>query len=160
MPQRPGAGAVLWVSLSLAAAAVSALYLATRAFDVAFAPFALVDWLARVAPGRSITFFIDAMVASLRLLSIANLSSAAKTSEAAFGVVVMFVLLAIVGTALLRSSPRSLRAITAVGTAAGLVTGGLATAPIYAVGSAQGAGAAVVTVVVLAMWGFTTGWSR
>ena len=91
MPQRPGVGTLLWVSLSLAAAAVSVLYLAARAFDVAFAPFALIDWLARVAPGRSITFFIDAMVAALRSLSIANLSSAAKTSEAASGVVVVIV---------------------------------------------------------------------
>src|SRR5262245_53189084 len=115
MPQRPGVGTVLWVSLSLAAAAVSVLYLAARAFDVTFAPLALVDWLARVAPGRSITVFIDAMVASLRFLSIANLSSAAKASEAASGVVVVFVALTIVGAAILRVSPRSVRTMTAVG---------------------------------------------
>lgn len=160
MPERPGVGTVLWVSLSLAAAAVSALYLAGRAFDVAFAPFALVDWLARVAPGRSITFFIDAMVASLRFLSIANLSSAAKTSEAVFGVVVMFVALTIVGTAILRVSPRSLRTMTAVGTIVGLVAGGFATVPIYVVGSTRGALDGIVTVLVLAAWGFMTGWSR
>src|SRR5215470_7761308 len=119
MPQRPGAGAVLWVSLSLAAAAVSALYLATRAFDVTFAPFALIDWLARVAPGRSITIFIDAMVAALRFLSIANLSSAAKTSEAASGVIVVLVALTIVGTAILQVSTGSLRTMTAIGTIVG-----------------------------------------
>jgi hypothetical protein len=137
MPQRPGVGTLLWVSLSLAAAAVSALYLAARAFDVIFAPFALVDWLARVAPGRSITFFIDAMVAALRSLSIANLSSAAKTSEAASGVVVVLVALTIAGAAILQVSTESLRTMTVIGTLVGIVAGSLAAAPIYAVGARE-----------------------
>jgi Oxidoreductase molybdopterin binding domain len=160
MPQRPGVGTLLWVSLSLAAAAVSALYLATRAFDVVFAPLALVDWLARVAPGRSITFFIDAMVAALRSLSIANLSSAAKTSEAASGVIVVLVALTIVGAAILQVSSRSLRTMTAAGTMVGIVAGSCAAVPVYAVGSTRGAWDAAVTVLVLAGWGFITGWSR
>lgn len=160
MPQRPGVGTLLWVSLSLAAAAVSVLYLAARAFDVAFAPFALIDWLARVAPGRSITFFIDAMVAALRSLSIANLSSAAKTSEAASGVVVVLAALTIVGAAILQVSGQSLRTMTAAGTIIGVVAGGCAAAPIYAVGSTRGAWDGIVTVLVFAGWGFVTGWSR
>jgi DMSO/TMAO reductase YedYZ molybdopterin-dependent catalytic subunit len=160
MPQRPGIGTLLWVSLSLAAAAVSALYLAARAFDVVFAPFALIDWLARVAPGRSITFFIDAMVGALRSFSVANLSSAAKTSEAASGVVVVLVALTIAGAAILRVSTRSLRTMTAAATIVGIVAGSLAAVPIYAVGSARGAWDAAVTVLVFAGWGFITGWSR
>jgi DMSO/TMAO reductase YedYZ molybdopterin-dependent catalytic subunit len=160
MPQRPGAATLLWVSLSLAAAAVSALYLAARAFDVTFAPFALIDWLARVAPGRSITFFIDTMVAALRFLSIANLSSAAKTSEAASGVVVMFVALTIVGAAILQVSTRSLRTMTAAGTIVGIVAGSCAALPIYAVGSTRGVWDAAVTVTVFAGWGLITGWTR
>ncbi|HEX7793324.1 MAG TPA: molybdopterin-dependent oxidoreductase [Vicinamibacterales bacterium] len=160
MPQRPGVGTLLWVSLSLAAAAVSALYLAARAFDVAFAPFALIDWLARVAPGRSITLFIDAMVAALRSLSITNLSSAAKTSEAAAGVVVTLVALTIVGSAILQVSSQSRRTMTVAGTIVGVVAGSCAAVPIYAVGSTRGAWDATVTVLVFAGWGFIAGWSR
>jgi DMSO/TMAO reductase YedYZ molybdopterin-dependent catalytic subunit len=157
MPQRPHFGNVLWASLCLAAATVSALYLSARAFNIAFAPFALVDWLARVAPGRTITFFIDAMVASLRILSITDLSSAAKTSEAAFGVVAVIVVLTIVGAVMLEISPRRVSNLTVVGAAIGALAGGLASAVIYASGGTRGPLDAVITVLVLAMWGLMTG---
>jgi DMSO/TMAO reductase YedYZ molybdopterin-dependent catalytic subunit len=160
MPHRPRLGTTLWVSLSLAAAAVSALYLIVRLLDLGFAPFALVDWLARAAPGRSITFFIDMMVAALRRLSIANLSSAAKASEAASGVVVVIVLLTIAGALLLFVSPLRRRRLIGIGIAVGVIAGGLGTALIYASHSGRGAWDGVITVLVMALWGVVTAWSR
>jgi DMSO/TMAO reductase YedYZ molybdopterin-dependent catalytic subunit len=160
MPQQPRLGIALWASLCLAGATVSALYLIARASSIAFAPFALVDWLARVAPGRTITFFIDAMVASLRILSIANLSAAAKTSEAAFGVIAIIVVLTIVGVVMLEISPRRYPSLTSVGATIGVVAGGLASAITYASGSTRGAVDGVITVIVFALWGMMTGWSR
>src|SRR5262249_18588908 len=149
MPQRPRLGTVLWVSLCLAGATVSALYLITRIFNIVFAPLASVDWLARVAPGRTITFFIDAMVASLRILSISNLSSAAKTSEAASGVVAFVVGLTIVGAVMLELSPRRLPNLAGVGAAVGAFVGGLASAVIYASRSTRSVLDGVITVLVL-----------
>src|SRR5262245_55253080 len=160
MPQRPRLGTVFWASLCLAGAAVSALYLIARAFSIAFAPFALVDWLARVTPGRTITFFIDAMVSSLRIFSIANLSSAAKTSEAAFGVVAIIVGLTIVGAVMLEMSPRRFASLSTVGATVGVVAGGLASALVYASRSARGALDGTITVILFAMWGFMTDWTR
>src|SRR5262245_61249197 len=161
MSHRPGLGTVFWVSFWLAGAAVSALYLMAHAVDVVFAPFALVDWLARVAPGRSITFFIDTMVGALRVLSPTNLSSAAKTSEAAFGVVVVIAALTIAGAVMLRiSPPQLLRTTTIAEMTVGIIAGGLLTVPIYAVGSTRGARDGIITVLVLAAWGLATGWSR
>jgi DMSO/TMAO reductase YedYZ molybdopterin-dependent catalytic subunit len=139
---------------------VSALYLIARAFDIVFAPFALVDWLARVAPGGTITWFIDSMVASLRILSISDLSSAAKTSEGASGVVAFVVGLTVVGAAMLEISPRRFPNLTSVGVAAGALAGGLASAGIYASGTTRRALDGVITVLVLAMWGFVIGESR
>jgi len=134
--------------------------LIARAFSIAFAPFALVDWLARVTPGRTITFFIDAMVSSLRIFSIANLSSAAKTSEAAFGVVAIIVGLTIVGAVMLEMSPRRFASLSTVGATVGVVAGGLASALVYASRSARGALDGTITVIVFAMWGFMTGRTR
>src|SRR5262249_15310132 len=131
MPQRPHLGTVLSASFCLAGAAVSALYLIARVFNVAFAPFAFIDWLARVAPGRTITFFIDAMVAALRSLSITNLSAAAKTSEAASGVVAIIVMLTIAGAVMLEISPRRFPNLTVVGAVVGAGAGGLASAVMY-----------------------------
>src|SRR5262249_19178313 len=129
-------------------------------FNVAFAPFAFIDWLARVAPGRTITFFIDAMVAALRSLSITNLSAAAKTSEAASGVVAIIVMLTIAGAVMLEISPRRFPNLTVVGAVVGAGAGGLASAVMYASGSTRRAWDGVVTVLVFAMWGVVTGRSR
>jgi DMSO/TMAO reductase YedYZ molybdopterin-dependent catalytic subunit len=75
-----------------------------------FVPFALFNWLTRILPGPIITFGIDTMIETLRLLGI-DVADAAKTAEQAAAIVFFFVLgilLGVIFTAFLdalRSKP-------------------------------------------------------
>jgi DMSO/TMAO reductase YedYZ molybdopterin-dependent catalytic subunit len=68
------------IGLLLAAALVSTLYLLHTILGTPFTPFDVFDALARILPGRLVTFGIDSMVRVLMLLGL-NLSSSSKTAE-------------------------------------------------------------------------------
>jgi hypothetical protein len=143
----------LLVSGTLSAAAISTLYAAARVFDRAFAPFGVVDWLARAAPGKILTALIDTLVGALQRLSVANLSRAAKASEEAAGVGAVLVLLTLIGAALYLLSPRRRTLALVVGGAVGGVAGALLTWVVMTVGLAAGPSDGVWTSLVLMAWG-------
>jgi hypothetical protein len=68
------------VGLLLAGPLVSTLYLLHTTLGTPFTPFDLFDALARILPGRLITFGIDSMVRVLMFLGL-KLSSSSKTAE-------------------------------------------------------------------------------
>lgn len=71
-------GAFVGGGLTLSLMAV--MYLADQLFDMAFVPFAVFDWMAGLLPGPVITFGIDAMIDTMRLLGF-NVANTAKTAE-------------------------------------------------------------------------------
>ena len=68
------------VGLLLAGPLVSTLYLLHTTLGTPFTPFDLFDALARILPGRLVTFGIDSMVRVLMFLGL-KLSSSSKTAE-------------------------------------------------------------------------------
>jgi DMSO/TMAO reductase YedYZ molybdopterin-dependent catalytic subunit len=153
-------GVAVVVSGALSAAAISTLYVGARVFDRAFAPFGVVDWLARAAPGTILTALIDGLVSTLQRLSVANLSGAAKASEETAGVGVVFVLLTLAGAGLYLWSPRRKTLALLVGGAVGVVAGTLLASVMMAAGVAAGPSDGVWTSLVLATWGALVGWTR
>lgn len=88
-PKRPSLwlGAVLGALTSLPVIALA--YLGTLLAGLAFFPFDLFDWLARVLPGNVITLGIDSMVRLIRLLGLGPIDSAAKAFEQATGILLV-----------------------------------------------------------------------
>ncbi len=72
-------GAVIGGLTSIPVMAI--LYLANRIASLAFVPFDLFDWMARILPGDLVTVGIDAMVNLLSLLNLTDTSRSAKLLE-------------------------------------------------------------------------------
>jgi DMSO/TMAO reductase YedYZ molybdopterin-dependent catalytic subunit len=66
------------------------MYLAYRLVGLPFVPFDLFDWLTRALPGPLITFGIDLMIDTMRLLGV-SVADAAKTAEQIMAVLQFFV---------------------------------------------------------------------
>ena len=64
----------------LTAPLIGVMYLADKLLGLPFIPFDLFDWLARVLPGQIVTFGIDLMIDTLRLIGV-SVASSAKTAE-------------------------------------------------------------------------------
>ena len=62
-------------------AAIAVSYLGHRIISLPYIPFDILDWLARVLPGRLLAFSIDAMVAVIRALSLGPTAATAKLAE-------------------------------------------------------------------------------
>jgi DMSO/TMAO reductase YedYZ molybdopterin-dependent catalytic subunit len=113
-----------------------------------FVPFALFNWLTRILPGPIITFGIDTMIETLRLLGI-DVADAAKTAEQAAAIVFFFVLgilLGVIFTAFLdalRSKPNL---------QSGLVIGVIVAIPITIVVALHGQPSVPTTLDLL--WSF------
>ena len=73
-----GSGALIGGMLTAALMAI--MYLGRGLFDLPFGPFDLFNWVARELPGDIITFGIDLMIDSFRLLGISVVDTA-KTAE-------------------------------------------------------------------------------
>lgn len=74
----------------LMAALTALMFLGDQLFGLPLAPFDILDWTARTLPGNVITFGIDSMVNTLRLLNI-PVREAAKTAEQAMAVGMLLV---------------------------------------------------------------------
>ena len=80
MMRKPGIGTGILVSIFLTAPLIGLMFVGDVLFDLAFPPFDVFNWVARVLPGPVITFGIDLMIDTLRFLGI-NVADAAKTAE-------------------------------------------------------------------------------
>jgi DMSO/TMAO reductase YedYZ molybdopterin-dependent catalytic subunit len=141
----------------VSAASLAVLYAGARVLEVRFAPFALVDWLARVAPGALITRAIEALVGALQIVGVNNLSAAAKTAEMLFGILLAWALIAGIGTCLQWWAPAPRRRSVAAGLGVGMVAGAALALMIAAVEAAAGMTGAIWTVGVLMAWGGVIG---
>jgi len=64
----------------LTAPLMALMYLANSIADLAFVPFDVFNWMSRLLPGPLITFGIDLMIDSMRLMGL-NVANTAKTAE-------------------------------------------------------------------------------
>jgi DMSO/TMAO reductase YedYZ molybdopterin-dependent catalytic subunit len=85
------------VGLLLAPPLIAVFALGSTLAGLAFAPFDLFDWMARVLPGALITFGIDTMVSIIRGLSLGPTDAAAKLAEQAMAVGIAVGLSAVFG---------------------------------------------------------------
>ena len=113
----------------LTAPLVGLLYLGDKLLGTPFVPFALFDWITRVLPGPVVTFGIDLMIDSMRLVGM-SVAASAKTAEQA-GAILMFFFIGVVSGAILFAVITSGR-IERPGIA-GLVAGALFGLPMLAV---------------------------
>lgn len=77
---KPNLGMGMLVGLVLTASLTGVMYLADHLVGLPFVPFDLFDWITRVLPGPVITFGIDLMIDSMRLLGL-GVADSAKTAE-------------------------------------------------------------------------------
>ncbi len=77
-----GIGTGALIGFLLTAPLIGLMYLAQQVARLPFVPFELFDWITRVLPGDLVTFGIDLMIDSMRLLRI-NVADTAKQAEQA-----------------------------------------------------------------------------
>ena len=91
---------ILWtgaLSGSLVTASLMGIiYLADQLAGLPFVPFDLFDWITRVLPGPLVTFGIDAMIDTMRLVGI-SVAATAKTAEQVIAVLQFFFLGVVAG---------------------------------------------------------------
>jgi DMSO/TMAO reductase YedYZ molybdopterin-dependent catalytic subunit len=136
---------------------MATLYGGAQLFGLTFAPFALVDWLARVAPGALITLFIDSMVAVLQTFSVDDLSATAKLTEQAFGVATVAIFMTSIATAICR---RPWRRRIPLATGSGFLVGAALAWVISRVGGQGGPAGAAWTIAIFTAWGAVVDWVR
>ena len=73
----------------LTAPMMALMYFADKWIDLAFTPFDVFDWIARLLPGPVVTFGIDLMIDAL-ILTGASVADTAKTAEQAMGLMMFF----------------------------------------------------------------------
>jgi DMSO/TMAO reductase YedYZ molybdopterin-dependent catalytic subunit len=158
---KPKIGTGLLVSALLTAPLIALMYLGNQLLGLAFAPFALFNWIARVLPGDVVTFGIDLMIDTLRLLGL-NVADTAKTAEQLLAVLTFFLGGVIIGALFfLVTNQRDLPP----GKVDGLIAGGLFGLPVIAISTA-GAGSNLHPLInilwfliLFATWGLTLSWS-
>ncbi len=77
---RLGVGTGALVGGLLTAPLIGLMFLARQLFGLAFVPFELFDWIARVLPGDVVTFGIDLMIDTMLLTGV-NVANTAKGAE-------------------------------------------------------------------------------
>lgn len=146
----------------LMAALVALMFLGDQLFGLPLAPFDILDWTARTLPGGIITFGIDTMVNTLRLLNI-PVREAAKTAEQAMAVGMLLatgVVLGLALYALLRW--RRIEAGERVGLGLGLLFGLIVSLVSLNVNQTATVGPVVGVAWLLlgfGAWGWLLGWS-
>jgi len=98
--RKPGAAVGGLVGALVTAPLIAVFYLAWKLAELPFVPFNLFDWIARILPGRVLTFGIDSMVKAIRMLRIADTSAAAKAAEQSMALAVFLVAGALLGALL------------------------------------------------------------
>jgi DMSO/TMAO reductase YedYZ molybdopterin-dependent catalytic subunit len=137
---------------------VALLYLGMAYAGLPFVPFDLFDWLARVLPGRLITTTIDSMVGVIQVLGMGPISSAAKTTEQAMGIVFFIVGMIVIAVVLVRIVRRTDFTGQQAGVLAGLVALVLALVLETLRGGGMGGPFALMWLTVLLLgWGIVYG---
>jgi DMSO/TMAO reductase YedYZ molybdopterin-dependent catalytic subunit len=159
--RKPGFLTGALVGALLTAPLVAVFFVGWRLFELPFAPFNVFDWIARVLPGRVITFGIDSMVKAIRALHIGDTASAAKAAEQTMAIVIFVVAGALTG-AVLFAILRLLRSRLAVFPAvvAGAIAGVAAVAVARSLGrvsSIQPAIGELWTLAAFVAWGASLG---
>ncbi|MGE3508111.1 MAG: molybdopterin-dependent oxidoreductase [Vicinamibacterales bacterium] len=163
MPQRrlnrSRASDALLVGVLWSVTAVAVLYGLSRTLGFAFAPFAAMDWLARVAPGGVLTRAIDGMVSLFHGLAIEPLSAAAKLTEQAIGIAAVSVMLTGAAAVVYFVVPARRRSAVLTGAFTGAAAGGLLEWITLATRRQAGASDVVFTGLILVTWGGLVGWT-
>ncbi len=156
---RPGTGALVGVLLT--ATLTGTMYLADQLAGLPFVPFVLFAWVTRVLPGPVVTFGIDLMIDTFRLLGI-SVTDNAKLAEQVIAVL-QFLILGVVVSGLFFALVGR-RKISPDRTA-GLVLGTLFGLPLIGITIAfsQNIGNPLVSliglVVIFLGWGLAESWS-
>ena len=129
----------------LAAPLIAVMYLADKLVGLPFIPFDLFDWITRVLPGPVVTFGIDMMIDTMRLLGL-SVAATAKTAEKVAGIL-QFFLMGLVAGALFFEVVR-LRGVRP-DLPTGLVVGALVGLPMIAISIAIGGSTVQPILVVL-----------
>jgi hypothetical protein len=79
------AGAMLTMTI------IAVFFAGWRLADLPFVPFEVFDWMARVLPGRIISFGINSMVSVISSLGLGPTAAVAKTMEQTMGIVGLFI---------------------------------------------------------------------
>lgn len=94
--KKPGIGTGALVGGLLTAPLIGLMYLGDQLLELSFPPFDLFNWIARILPGPVITFGIDLMIDTLRLLGI-DVADASKTAEQIMAIILFLVIGIIAG---------------------------------------------------------------
>ena len=150
----------LLISLLITAPILALNFLGFQLFGWPFVPYEFFNWIARVLPGPIITFGIDLMIDTLRLLQI-DVADTAKTAERGMAVIQLGMMLTILGAVLLLMLEPLGRRVTAVkGLVMGLIAGLPLLGTIIFVSNASPypvADAAVIIGLFLT-WGLLAAW--
>ena len=160
MRKNLGAGAL--VGGLLTASLTGLMYFADHLAGLPFVPYDFFDWLTRVLPGPVITFAIDLMIDSMRLVGV-SVADTAKTAEQA-AAILQFVLIGI-GVGIIFFAVMRARE-SGRGLASGLMVGALVGLPMTAISLSIGtwtANSGVVLLWLVALflaWGAAIGWAH
>lgn len=161
--RRPGLLMGAAIGAILAAPLLTILYLAQQLLGLPFAAFDLFDWLTRRLPGGLVTFGIDAMVAVIRRVGVADTSAAAKTAEQGLAAAGLFLALILAGAVLFAVLRRTGWSGIIAGLAIGALAGGAAAllgAGARAAATAAPIAGALWSIVAFLGWGALLGWSH
>jgi DMSO/TMAO reductase YedYZ molybdopterin-dependent catalytic subunit len=161
MIKKPNFGTGILISALLTAPLIALMYLGDRLFGLSFAPFDLFNWIARVLPGPVITFGIDLMIDTMRLLGI-DVADAAKTAEQLMAVITFFLIGTAIGTLFVLVTNRQEKP---PGLAQGLIVAALFGLPMIAISVGEGDSTLnpwiniLWSALLFAAWGLILGWS-
>ena len=139
----------------LTAPLMGVMYLAYELAGLPFIPFDLFDWITRVLPGAVVTFGIDLMIDTIRLVGV-SVADSAKTAEKLLAIL-QFFSMGVVGGALFFAFVRHRGVHPDLVT--GLVVGALAGLPMIAISIAIGGSDVEPVLVVLWLAVIFLGWS-
>ena len=141
---RLGTGMIMGAFLM--APVMGVMYLTDKLVDLPFVPYDLFDWITRVLPGPLLTFGIDLMIDTMRLLNL-SVANTAKTAEQA-AAILQFLFLGVAAVAVY-FAVQSLRK-TDSDLVSGLVLGALVGLPLASISA--GIGQSTVNPVVNVAW--------
>ena len=159
--KKPAISTGILVSVLLTLPLIVLMYLADVLLDMVFAPFDLFNWIARVLPGPIITFGIDLMIDSMRLLGI-DVANAAKTAEQILAVLIFFLSGVVIGTLFFIATNQRKHP---PGKVDGLIIGGLFGLPVIAIIALNGKSSLrpIVNlfwyILLFTVWGEALSWS-
>lgn len=145
----------------LTAALIGIMYLGNNLAGLPFVPFDLFDWIARVLPGPIITFGVDLMIDTMRLLGL-SVANTAKVAEQILAVLQFFLIGVVFGAALFAiMSTRSIKSDLI----SGLIMGAFFGLPMIAIsiaigGSTSNPAVNIVWLTILFLaWGVVFSWA-